>query len=144
MNKPTRIFLIMLFLSGIASPAAAGDYDGSKSLLCAPINVIECTSDGACQKVTSESVNLPSFLNINFAEKKITPAPKGESTQNTTIKNMEHIDGKLILNGAEDGIEGVRDGLGWSMAIAEETGKMVLTGSGDQVAFVIFGACIPR
>jgi hypothetical protein len=30
------------------------------------------------------------------------------------------------------------------LAISEETGKMVLTESGDQVAFVVFGACIPR
>jgi hypothetical protein len=27
------------------------------------------------------------------------------------------------------------------MAIAEETGKTVLTASGDEVGFVIFGAC---
>jgi hypothetical protein len=47
------------------------------------------------------------------------------------------------MQGAEDGIEGVRDGLGWTLAIAEETGNMVLTGSGDEVAFVVFGACTP-
>jgi hypothetical protein len=29
------------------------------------------------------------------------------------------------------------------MAIAEETGKAVLTASGDQVGFVVFGACTP-
>jgi hypothetical protein len=50
----------------------------------------------------------------------------------------------LILQGAEDGYKEVRDGTGWSMAISEETGKMVLTESGNQVGFVIFGACIPR
>ena len=143
MRKLKLIGLILLCLWIAPFAATAGDYDGSKSLLCAPINVIECISDGECQKVTNESVGLPAFLSINFAEKKISPAPKGESTRNTAIKNMEHIDGKLILNGAEDGIEGVRDGLGWSMAIGEETGKMVLTGSGDHVGFVIFGACIP-
>jgi len=56
---------------------------------------------------------------------------------------MELIDGKLILQGAEDGVEGVRDGVGWTMAIAQETGKAVLTASGDQVGFVVFGACTP-
>jgi hypothetical protein len=35
----------------------------------------------------------------------------------------------------------VRDGIGWSLSIDEENGEMVLTGSGDEVAFVIFGAC---
>ena len=61
--------------------------------------------------------------------------------KHSEIENLEKIDGKVILQGAEDGIEGVRDGLGWSMTIAEETGKMVLTASGDAVAFVMFGAC---
>jgi hypothetical protein len=100
--------------------AVAGDFDGSKPLLCAVIDVVECGSGGKCQQVTAEDVGIPRFL---------------------TIKNSEHIDGKLILQGAEDGIEGVRDGVGWSLAIAEESGKMVLTASGDEVGFVVFGAC---
>jgi hypothetical protein len=33
--------------------------------------------------------------------------------------------------------------LGWTIAIAEDTGKVVMTASGDQVAFVVFGACLP-
>jgi hypothetical protein len=56
---------------------------------------------------------------------------------------MERVDDKLILQGAEDGVENVRDGLGWTVAISEETGKAILTASGEQVAFVVFGACLP-
>lgn len=56
---------------------------------------------------------------------------------------MEKVDGKLILQGAEDGLEGVRDGVGWTLVISEDTGKFVLTASGEEVAFVVFGACIP-
>ncbi len=51
--------------------------------------------------------------------------------------------GKLILQGAEDGYDKMRDGLGWTMAISEENGQVVLTASGEQVAFVIFGASLP-
>ncbi len=61
----------------------------------------------------------------------------------TTIEHQEVVDGKLILQGAEDGYEKMRDGLGWTMAISEESGQVVLTASGEQVAFVVFGACIP-
>ncbi len=53
------------------------------------------------------------------------------------------MDGKLILQGAEDGYEKMRDGLGWTMAISEATGQVVLTAAGEGVAFVIFGASIP-
>ena len=50
----------------------------------------------------------------------------------------------MIVEGAEEGYEGVKDGLGWSMTISESTGKLVLTAFGDQVGFVVFGACTPR
>jgi hypothetical protein len=45
---------------------------------------------------------------------------------------METVDGKLILQRAEDGLKNEKDGLGWTMAISEETGKAVLTVSGEQ------------
>ncbi|MBT8371216.1 MAG: hypothetical protein HKO68_11350 [Desulfobacterales bacterium] len=35
------------------------------------------------------------------------------------------------------------DGLGWTIALSDETGQVVLTASGDRVAFVVFGAGIP-
>ena len=125
----------------LSALAVAGDFDGSKPLLCAVINIVECGSDGKCQQVTAEDVGIPRFLKINFKEKKITATQTSGSKKSTPIKNSEHVDGKLILQGAQDGIEGVRDGVGWSLAIAEESGKMVLTASGDEVGFVVFGAC---
>ena len=40
----------------------------------------------------------------------------------------------LVLQGAQDGLKDVRDGVGWTVAIMEDTGRMVLTASGDMVA----------
>ena len=53
----------------------------------------------------------------------------------TAIKNRQQIEGMLILQGAENG-------RGWSMTIDEKSGEMTLTVSGDQVGFVVFGACM--
>ena len=39
----------------------------------------------------------------------------------------EMVDGKLILQIDEDGIDGVPDGLAWIVAIFGETGRMVVT-----------------
>lgn len=69
--------------------------------------------------------------------------PKPRKRLLSVIERMEVVDGKLMLQGAEDGLEGIRDGLGWTIAISLETGKAVLTGSGDGVGFVVFGACLP-
>ena len=122
-------------------PAAAGDFDGSKELLCAVMDLIECVPGGKCMEVTAEKVGIPNFLRTNFEEKKLSATFADGSKKISPIVNMEKIDGKIILQGAEDGIEGVRDGLGWSLAIDEDNGKMVLTASGEAVAFVMFGAC---
>lgn len=141
MNK-MKIFGLTLAIVGlIAFPALAGDFDGSNPLICAVIDVVECQPGGKCQQITTEDAGIPNFFKINFKEKKISATQSGGSTRSTAIENLEHIDGKLIIQGAEDGIEGVRDGLGWSLAIDEETGKTVLTASGDEVGFVVFGAC---
>ncbi|MGD9971699.1 MAG: hypothetical protein AB7S77_01435 [Desulfatirhabdiaceae bacterium] len=37
----------------------------------------------------------------------------------------------------------VRDGVGWTIAISEDTGRVVLTASAENLAYVVFGASIP-
>ncbi len=61
--------------------------------------------------------------------------PGGEE-RTAKIESMTREEGKLIL-------QGVQLGLGWSMVITQESGAMVLIAAGEQVAFVIFGACTP-
>jgi len=96
-----------------------------------------------CRVTTAENVGLPQFLRVDFQTKSITAVRPGDGTPPSTIERMERVDGKLILQGAEDGLEGVRDGVGWTLAISENTGKFFLTASGEEVAFVVFGAYIP-
>ena len=134
-------------VSGLATgllgwSAAAADFDGSKPLLCTAKQVIECPVAAGCAQVRSEIVGLPDFWRVDVAGGRITAT--GEDGRESAIENVEHIDGKLILQGAEDGVEGVRDGTGWSAAIDEASGKMVATAAGDAVAFVLFGACIAQ
>jgi hypothetical protein len=126
------------------SPVGAGDFDGTRPLLVAVNRVMECTPVGGCSEVTPASVQLPNFLRIDFAKKAILPARAADNFPPSKIERTEVVDGKLILQGAEDGYDKMRDGLGWSMAISVESGQVVLTASGDQVAFVVFGAALPQ
>ena len=54
---------------------------------------------------------------------------------------IPEIENKLILHGVEEGVANVEDGLAWSMAISKKTGKVVLSASGDGVAYIVFGSC---
>ena len=121
---------------------SAAEFDGAKPLLCAFVEVMECVVDAGCEKVSAESIGAATFIEIDFAAGSVTDAASGIRT--STIENTDHIDGKLIIQGAEDGIEGIRDGVGWSAAIDEESGQLVVSASGDRAAFVIFGACMVR
>jgi hypothetical protein len=143
MNKLKLIGVVLLVIWLAPHAAGAGDFDGSQPLLCASMDIIECDAGGECLRVTAENINAPQFLRIDFKKKSIRATQASKDERTTMIERMERVDGKLIIQGAEDGIEGVRDGLGWTLAIAEESGTMVLTGSGDEVAFVVFGACTP-
>ncbi len=134
----------VLILSASRVSADATDFDGSKPLLCSVVNISECTPNEGCQKTTIENVGMPHFFRIDAPKKTITPAPPIEGRKPTQIERAERIDGKLILQGAEDGIEDVRDGLGWTAAVSEETGNFIISASGEEVAFVVFGACIAQ
>jgi hypothetical protein len=71
---------------------------------------------------------------VNFATQQLSGVAEGEKRA-TAIKNRQQLDGMLILQGTENG-------RGWSMAINEKSGEMTLAVAGDQVGFVVFGACM--
>ncbi len=73
---------------------------------------------------------------IDFKKKMITATREAVDKRTASIKQMARFDGKLIL-------EGMGDELAWSVAISEQTGKMVITASGERVGLVVFGACTP-
>ena len=126
--------IILLFLwSLISAKASAGDFDGSKPLICALKDSFEC-SPGGCERVTSEAINLPQFLRLDLKEKKITPVREGIQIRTTGIENLDRRNGKMYLRGLENELI-------WSLMIDENSGRMILSIAGDEAGFVIFGAC---
>ena len=122
----------------------AEPFDGGKIMLCANQYASECVAGTDCVNVAPGSVNLPDFFLVDAGKKLISATPESGSTATTSIERVEHLDGKLMLQGADDGIKDVRDGAGWTMSINEATGKMVMTTAGDGFAVVAFGACALR
>jgi hypothetical protein len=120
----------------LASPVSAAGIDGTAPLICASIKAFDCAANGDCLQGTAESVNVPQFIRLDFTEK-VARATRPDGEERTSqIDSVTQNDGVLILQGAQGG-------LGWSMAIARDGGKMALTAAGEQVGFVIFGACTP-
>lgn len=125
---------VALCLSIAPLTATAAGFDGTQPLICAAIETFECGPGGECMKGTAESINAPQFIRLDFTAKTAQATrPDGEE-RNSEIQSLTQNAGELIL-------QGVQEGLGWTLAISQENGKMSLTASGDQVAFVLFGAC---
>jgi hypothetical protein len=135
--------VIMIFLGLLIGPltVVAGDFDGSKPLICAVIDVVECGPGANCEEKAPEDINLLRFFRIDFKKGMISGTGEAGAGRSTKIEHLEEVDGKLILQGAEEAREGVRDGVGWTMALSKDTGELVATASGDQVAFVMFCNC---
>ncbi len=127
--------LLCLLIAPLSS--TAGDFDGSKPLICAAVSTVSCSDSNKCHQGTAEDIDFPQFLRIDFVKNKITATRNPQIEQVTEIRNMERLEGELIL-------QGVEGGRGWSLSIWEATGKMVLTASGQEEGFMVFGACTPQ
>ncbi|MCK4837729.1 MAG: hypothetical protein KAS94_02945 [Desulfobulbaceae bacterium] len=122
---------------------ATNKINDRQNLICSTTKAYDCTSAN-CLDMLAENLGAPRFFNINFKKKKMIPGSLEKNQRPTQIERIEKIDGKIILQGAEDGFEAVQDGLGWSLVIMQSNGNMIFSASGDNQAFIVFGACVPR
>jgi len=131
---------LTLVLAVLPLTVSADDFDGSKPFLCATIDVMECVPVAGCQRVSADAIDAPRFIKVDLGNKSMSARFAG-GERTSEIERHESVDGKLMLQGVEDGREKERDGVGWTLSVAKDRGDMVLTGSGDNVGFVIFGSC---
>ncbi|MBW2452135.1 MAG: hypothetical protein JRF07_07280 [Deltaproteobacteria bacterium] len=137
MTRSIAVAIVML----LPITVNAAEFDGSAPLLCSIIDVVECSPGGECLRSDASGVNLPYFVKIDLSDQVIR-VPQGHGDSRTTpIREVTHLDGKLILQGAEEASETEQDAVGWTMSIDEDDGRMIFSASRDQVGFVIFGAC---
>lgn len=131
-GKFTSIVLGLTFFLA-AMPMAAQPFDGSKALLCAAMEAVQCAAGGDCTAGSAEAINFPEFFRVDFDGKAITSTRSDGTKRTTPIEAISHSETGTLMRGAQAEF-------GWSMVISEE-GKMTLTVSGDRQGFVVFGAC---
>jgi hypothetical protein len=114
-----------------AGAAQGGDFDGSKNLICAPVQVNDCAPIDGCTKTVPSEVGAPAFIRIDFQQQAMV-GPKRTSP----IKLTEKTTGQLLLMGTELGY-------GWTVVLDPESGEMVVTMTNGGGSFVFFGSCTP-
>ena len=123
-------------LSIVSFGASADNFDASQALICASIETYDCQPGGNCIKGLAEDINFPQFIRLDFENGIAKTIRAGGEERTAKFQTPAVADGRLVL-------QGVQDGLGWSMTISQASGNMSLTVSGDELAMVIFGACTP-
>jgi hypothetical protein len=114
-----------------AAPGLAGDFDGSKLLICAPVEVLDCAAGVACEKTTPHEVGLPAFFRIDFARNALVGP-----NRTTPIELKQTTDAQILLRGTELGYA-------WTVALDVATGRIATTLVNREEVFVLFGACTP-
>jgi hypothetical protein len=133
MIKNCTLMLCGFVVLGLARPLAAQPFDGSKPLLCAAMEAIQCAAGGDCAAGSAEMINFPEFFRIDFDKKAITSTRSDRTNRTTPIEALSRSQAGTLMHGAQEQFS-------WSMVISEE-GKMTLTVSGDRQGFIVFGAC---
>jgi hypothetical protein len=128
--------LATLVLETAAPSVQASEFDGSRNLLCAPKDVVECDTTARCERDSIEDIDLPSFIHVQFGKKRLVSAGAGDQRE-TPIQNVQNVNGLTILQGAENG-------RAWSVVIDQTSGRMSGSIADAGGAFAIFGACLPE
>lgn len=129
MMNMTKAFLA----AALALPmlAVAGDFDGSKPLICAPVTVFECIRGDECLAGMPEDIDAPAFMRFDFRKKQIV-GPKRSSD----ILLQEQTPERLTLQGREGAYA-------WTIVIGAGNGEMTATLATRNSAIVMYGSCTP-
>ncbi len=127
-----------------ATASAAGYFDGQTPLLCSVYQLFECDHPNACQAVSPGEIAGVSHLDVNFSDKIITRAGVDSPPESQIQSVSTDVDGKLIMQGVEDGQAGVRDGAGGSPPNMNPEGPIGMAVAGDSRAVVWLGHSPPR
>ena len=69
MSKLWTIILTIGCVVTAAGLTVAADFDGSRNLLYAPTDLVECGGAAECQRLTAEELNIPQFFTVDFKKK---------------------------------------------------------------------------
>jgi hypothetical protein len=118
----------------LSGGVTAAGFDGKANLVCAAIDVVGCTNGPGCVEGRASDFDLPQFMVVDFENKLVRATAESGHKEVSPIRNSEQTEKQIIL-------QGVENHRGWSAAIDRQSGKMIVTSSGADVSFMIFGAC---
>ncbi|HSN53563.1 MAG TPA: hypothetical protein VLT32_02785 [Candidatus Sulfomarinibacteraceae bacterium] len=116
--------------------AAADDLTGSDRLLCAAVQATVCTEDGECVVDLPWNANVPQFIVVDLAARRLSTTEASGENRTTPIEHLARAEGTVVFHGYEMG-------RAFSWVISEPTGHLTVAVVTDGLAVSVFGACTP-
>ena len=132
-------FFSMLLLAQTAGAGKGDQIPGPA--ICASQEAFECAPIAGCKRVSLEDIDGPLFISLKPGDSHLLVNLTNGKLETAQIERREKLDGKFFFQGAEDAKADSDDAVGWTLQITEETGYMVVTFTGSEAAFTVFGAC---
>jgi hypothetical protein len=117
-------------------PLHADELTGAGAFLCAAVAATQCTADGECSSGPPWNWKIPQFLEIDLKKNVIRTTQASGENRATPIKNSERSDGRIVL-------QGVEQGRAFSFVISEQTGMASAAIAADGMTITVFAACTP-
>ena len=106
-SKYHILFGVVIFFILFFANAIAGDFDGSKPLSGITGKIIEINQYKIIDDVDPDTVGLPKKFLIDFNSKTLRPSKDSLVRRTITFKSLEHIENKMVMQGIDEGVEGV-------------------------------------
>ena len=129
--KKRMIALVGLLTGALAQ---ADPLTGVDKFLCAAAQVQICIENDTCYMASAWELDVPDFVVIVLAKKKVSTTKASGLNRSTTFTSMSRSDAQIILQGTEAG-------RAFSFVIDEATGRMTVAVARDGVAVNVFGVC---
>lgn len=129
-----RWLVALMFAVCLPQAVQAGDFDGSKKLLCVPTDLMSCTAAGHCERTTARQLEIPQFVQVDVNRKLMSGKLEDGTERRTPIERVELGEHSTALQGGEYD-------RAWSLVIQHDTGKLSGAIAGHEGAVVVLGAC---
>ena len=135
-----RFPIYLTLCAALAAPVVSGaaSIDGVAPVICASLEAVQCMkapgARHACARGPASALNVPQFVRLDFANKKVTATKEGGEEKSSTIASVSRGNGHII-------VQGVDNGRGWSLVLEENTGRMAASVVADEEGMIVFGAC---
>ena len=132
-----------IFLTLFCATVYAGDFDGTRPLQGVTEKIIKISRHRILDNVNPDTVGLPKKFIIDFSTRSLRPSADSIIRKVVSFRSLKHIENMIVMQGVDTGVEGVNDGLAWSLTISKDNGRAILSASGDGLAYAVFGQCAP-